>query len=140
MVVRSTVRTALRSLLFAAGIAASGLAFAADRVVFQATDGDVARWNLVLNNVRNLQAAAGPDADIEIVAYGPGIVLLKADSPIAARIGEAVGAHVKVVACKNTMAAMKLVEGDMLPDIGYVPSGVVEVMRKQQQGYAYIRP
>jgi intracellular sulfur oxidation DsrE/DsrF family protein len=34
---------------------------------------------------------------------------------------------------------MKLVPADMLPDIGYVPSGVVEVMKKQQQGWAYIR-
>ena len=37
------------------------------------------------------------------------------------------------------MTAFKLTTGDMLPDVGYVPAGVVEVMRKQQQGWAYIR-
>jgi intracellular sulfur oxidation DsrE/DsrF family protein len=37
------------------------------------------------------------------------------------------------------MRAMKLTPADMLPDIGYVAAGVVEVMRKQQQGWAYIR-
>jgi hypothetical protein len=37
------------------------------------------------------------------------------------------------------MRGMKLVPADMLPDVGYVPAGVVEVMRKQQQGWAYIR-
>jgi intracellular sulfur oxidation DsrE/DsrF family protein len=47
---------------------------------------------------------------------------------------------VSVVACQNTMRAMELTEKDMLPGIGYVPAGVVELMRKQQHGYAYIRP
>ena len=32
-----------------------------------------------------------------------------------------------------------LTPADMQPEIGYVPSGVVEVMKKQQQGWAYIR-
>ena len=38
------------------------------------------------------------------------------------------------------MRNSKLVYADMLPDIGYVPAGVIEIMKKQQQGYAYIRP
>jgi uncharacterized protein len=38
------------------------------------------------------------------------------------------------------MKAMDLTEKDMLPGIGYVPAGIVELMREQQHGYAYIRP
>jgi intracellular sulfur oxidation DsrE/DsrF family protein len=33
-----------------------------------------------------------------------------------------------------------MADSDMLPHIGYVPSGAVELIRKQQHGYAYIRP
>jgi len=47
---------------------------------------------------------------------------------------------VKVVACENTMKNMKLTKADMMPTIGYVPAGVVEIMNKQKEGYAYIRP
>ena len=36
--------------------------------------------------------------------------------------------------------AQKLTRADMLANISYVPAGVVERMRKQQQGWAYIRP
>ena len=142
MPVSSLSRIALRSVVLACGIAVSALALAQDKVIFQVTDNDVAKWSLTLNNVRNLQNGVGgaDRADIEVIAYGPGIQLLKADSPIAARISEAVGNKVKVVACENTMAANKLTHADMLPDIDYVPAGVVEVMRKQQAGYAYIRP
>ena len=115
---------------------------AKSRVVFQVSDNDPAKWGLALNNIRNVQDdLGGSDAvDVELVAYGPGIGILKGDSPMAKRIADALKSGVKVVACENTMKAQKLVYADMLPDIGYVPAGVVELMRKQQQGWAYIRP
>lgn len=112
-----------------------------NKVVVQVSDNDPAKWGLALNNARNVQADLGQDmVDLEIVAYGPGIGMLKDDSPVATRIAAALKSGVKVVACENTMRAQKLAHADMLPDIGYVPSGVVELMQKQQQGYAYIRP
>ena len=135
-------RRFLHVVFLALAVCASGAALADDKAVFQVSDNDEGKWALALGNARNLQRGTESTggADVEIVAYGPGIQLLKADSPLAARITDAVGHGIKVVACKNTMAASKLTEADMLPDIGYVPAGVIELMRKQQQGYAYIRP
>jgi hypothetical protein len=52
----------------------------------------------------------------------------------------ALAAGVKVVACENTMKGQKLARKDMIDGIGYVQAGVVELIVKQQQGYAYIRP
>jgi hypothetical protein len=113
---------------------------ATNRALFQVTDNDPARWNMILNNMTNLRDGVGSEgAEIELVAYGPGLLMLKADSPVKQRIAEALKNGVRVNACQHTMNGMKLVPADMLPDIGYVPSGVVEVMRKQQQGWAYIR-
>ena len=66
--------------------------------------------------------------------------MLKLESVVGNRIGEALGAGVKIVACENTMHAQKLVKADMLDGIGYVGSGVVEIMQRQQQGWAYLRP
>jgi intracellular sulfur oxidation DsrE/DsrF family protein len=111
------------------------------RVVLQVSDADTSKWNLALNNARNLQTDLGAaNVDIEIVAYGPGIGMLKADSAVGNRIDEAVGSGVKVVACENTMRGQKLTKADMLKGIDYAPAGVVEIMQKQQQGWAYIRP
>jgi hypothetical protein len=111
-----------------------------NRALFQVTDNDPARWNMILNNMQNLrEGVAGEPVEIELVAYGPGLLMLKADSSVKQRISEALKTGVKVNACQNTMNGMKLTPADMLPEIGYVPSGVVEVMRKQQQGWAYIR-
>jgi uncharacterized protein len=112
-----------------------------NRVVIQVSDADTTKWNLALNNARNLQTDLGPNnVEIEIVAYGPGLGMLKLDSPVATRIREAKDAGVKVLGCENTMKAQKVSRADMLDDIGYVSAGVVEIMQKQQEGWAYLRP
>lgn len=111
------------------------------KVVFQVSAGDPKTWNLALNNAKNVQQELGAqNADIEIVAYGPGIGMLKFDSVVANRIDEAVGDGVRIVACENTMTALKLTRDDMLASAGYVRAGVIELMKKQKEGYAYIRP
>ena len=140
---RALAATAL-AVLFVTGVVpaqAQQPAGAKSKVVMQVSDGDAARWNLALNNAKNLQADLGAaSVDIEIVAYGPGIGMLKADSVVGARVDEAIGAGVKVVACENTMRGQKLTKPDMLGSVGYVSAGVVEIMQRQQQGWAYIRP
>mgnify|MGYP003948836197 CR=1 FL=1 len=111
------------------------------RVVVQVSDADPARWNLALNNVRNLQQDLGADnVTVEVVAYGPGIGMLKLDSAVGSRISEALKSGVKVSACENTMRGQKLTHADMLPNVGYVPAGVVEIIQRQQEGWAYLRP
>jgi intracellular sulfur oxidation DsrE/DsrF family protein len=116
-------------------------ASARPKVVLQMSESDPAKWNLALNNAKNIQTDLGAaNVDVELVAYGPGIGMLKADSIVGNRVDDAVAAGVKVVACENTMRAQKLTQGDMLGKISYVPAGVVEIMQRQQQGWAYIRP
>ena len=121
--------------------AASAQDSAREKVIFQVSADDAKTWNLALNNARNVQQDLGAkNVDVEIVAYGPGIGMLKFDSVVANRIDEAVGNGVKVVACENTMKAQKLAKADMLASTGYVPAGVVELMKRQREGYVYIRP
>jgi len=109
--------------------------------VFQVTDNDPAKWNLTLNNAKNVQNDLGVDkTDIEIVAYGPGLNMLKFDSVTANRIQEAQAAGVKVVACGNTMKAQKVTKDDLIPGVSVVPAGVIELGDKQQKGWSYIRP
>ena len=138
-----------RTLVIAATLAATALvapalhaqALPANKLVIQVSDGDPAKWNLALNNAKNVQTDLGAqNVAIEIVAYGPGLAMLKADSVAASRVTEAMGAGVKVVACVNTMRNQKVAKEDMLGGIGYVEAGVVEIMQKQQQGWAYLRP
>jgi intracellular sulfur oxidation DsrE/DsrF family protein len=136
-----------RTLVAAAALMLAGASFAQktggkpNKLVLQVSDADPAKWGLALNNAYNVLADLGADTvEMEIVVYGPGIGMLKAGSPMGERVANAVKSGIQVVACENTMAAQKLTKADMLPGIGYVPAGVVELMKKQQQGWAYIRP
>ena len=137
-------RFVIAATLAAVALAAPALraqALPANKVVVQVSDDDPVKWNLALNNVRNLAADLGAsNVALELVAYGPGLAMLKADSVVGNRVAEALGAGVKVVACEVTMRNQKVTKADMLDRIGYVPSGVVEIMQKQQQGWAYLRP
>lgn len=133
--------TLLAGVFFASRAQATAKADKPNKVVIQVSDNDPGKWGLALNNAQNVIQDLGADTvALEIVVYGPGIGMLKIDSPVASRIAAALKGGMQVVACENTLKAQKLTRADMLPDIGYVPAGVVELMQKQQQGYAYIRP
>jgi hypothetical protein len=111
------------------------------RVVFQVSDNDPAKWNLALNNAKNVQIDLGKESvEIEIVAYGPGLNMLKAESTVAGRVNGALDDNVAVVACDNTMHNMKLTNADLIGGISHVKAGVVQLMERQRQGWSYIRP
>ena len=111
------------------------------QVVIQVNEGDSKKWNSVLVNVRNIQREAGPEnVAIAIVAIGPGLDMLMADSVAANDVEDAIAAGVEFVACENTMHARKILRSDLLEGIGYTKAGYMEIVRRQQQGWSYLRP
>jgi hypothetical protein len=111
------------------------------RVVFQVSDADPAKWNLALNNARNVLADLGKEnVEIEIVAYGPGLPMLKAESKVAGRLAQALDSGVALLACENTMQNTKVSRDEMYYGIKYVQAGVTHLMKRQREGWAYIRP
>ena len=120
---------------------ANALAQEKHRVVFQVSDNDPVKWNLALNNARNVQADLGKgNVQVEIVAYGPGLAMLKMDSPVSARLAQALDGGVGLLACENTMQNTKVARDDMYGGIAYVQAGVTHIMKRQREGWAYIRP
>jgi hypothetical protein len=110
-------------------------------VIIQVSDNDPERWTLALNNAKNFQKDLGKNnVNIEIVAYGPGINMLKKDSKVAKRLVEAKEQGITVLACENTMRNKKVSRDQMHTQISYIDSGVVEIMNKQRAGWAYLRP
>lgn len=111
-----------------------------DKLVFQVSDDNTGKWRTALSNAKNVQEELGADkVIIEIVVYGAGLGMLTFDSPVGSEVAEAISAGVKFVACENTMKGKHLTKDDMLPSLSYARAAVVELMRKQQQGYAYIK-
>ena len=142
-------------LLLLAGLAAAP-ALAAEgpkghRVVFQVDTADPATMNLTLNNATNVvdfYRAKNEEVEIDIVAFGPGLAMYRADkSTVADRIAHFADygfpSKIQFSACNNTKTAMEKAEGHpitLLPQATIVPSGVVRIMERQEQGWSYVRP
>jgi uncharacterized protein len=147
--------------LLAAAALVFGAAFAAPasaaektkehRIVFQVDQNDPAVMNLTLNNVSNLMEyyhSKGEQAQIEVVAYGPGLNMFREDkSPVKDRIKHiksgAFPSSVAFSACGNTKAGMEKAEGhpvEIIPEATVVTAGVVRLTELQELGWSYIRP
>ena len=119
------------------------------RVAIHVDQNDPAVMNLALNNAVNVvqhYSAAREEVEVEIVAYGPGLHMLRDDtSPVKARvksIGESMP-NVAFTACGNTSDAMEKAEGKDIPLVSQatvVPAGVVRLMELQEKGWSYVRP
>lgn len=142
------------TLLVAAGIAAGWVlhqksvdgpfaqhAQAPKGVVIQVSEADPAKWEMALLNARNVRKAyADKSVGVEIVAYGPGLKMFHQNSPVSAGLDEMNKQGVKLLACGNTMTMTHTTRDKLNQAVEVVPAGVVEIMERQKDGYAYVRP
>ena len=150
---RGFVRYLATAALMAMAFSSTG--FAADtkphRVAIQVDQNDPQVMNLALNNATNVieyYRARNEDVDVDIVIYGPGLHMLRADtSPVQDRLKRlkelAFPGNIQLSACNNTKQAMEKAEGkaiSIVADATIVPSGVVRLMELQERGWSYIRP
>ncbi|WP_051516983.1 DsrE family protein [Herbaspirillum sp. RV1423] len=108
-------------------------------IVIGVSDKD--KLELALSNAQNLQAELGAAcANIEIVNFSAAVTLLGPMSPKATLLKDAILHGVKIIACQNSMNKFKMTEDDLLPGITTVPSGAAEIVKRQKQGWTYLRP
>ena len=120
------------------------------KMLIHVSDGDKAKMNMALNIVQAISKQyknLGDSVVIEIVANGPGLVMMRADeSPVKKRIGilstELDG--LSFSACATTLEKLKKKEKKgnipLIPEAKLVAGGVLRVMELQEAGYRYIRP
>lgn len=119
------------------------------RLAVQVNANEPAAMNLALNNASNVAQyykELGEKVEIEIVAYGPGLHMLRHDtSPVKDRIASLrrSSPNISFKACGNTQQNMQKAEATeitLVPEAQAVKSGVVRLMELQEQGWSYIRP
>lgn len=128
-------------------LAAASASAEVHKLAIQVSDNDPGKMNIALNNAQNVQAhyaAMGDTVTVEIVAYGPGLNMYTASSPVKDRIDTlSLDESYTFAACGNTHAKMEKKAGKEVPLLdatSMVSSGVVRLMELQSQGYAYVRP
>lgn len=138
---RRTVLLALAALPAATLAASASAQQPRNRVVFQVNEDDGRKWLAILINLRNIQAELGKeDTAIALVAIGPGLGMLKADAVVANEVQDAIKAGVEFIACGNSMQAQHVDREDLTDGVAIVKAGYVELIRRQQLGWTYLRP
>jgi intracellular sulfur oxidation DsrE/DsrF family protein len=109
------------------------------RIVMQFSVGDSLEQVSVIGQVGNIRAA-WPKAQIEVVCHSSGLDLLTANkSKVAKGVADLSSKGVVFAACSNTMRRRNLKKEDLLPVSVIVPSAMLELVMKQEKGWAYLK-
>jgi hypothetical protein len=118
--------------------------FAEHHLVLQLSDDDAKKQSLVISVAYNLLTFYGPDRiAIEVVTFGPGIALLRADSPNRALVDSLVAQGVRFDVCMNTVNTIERQTGQRVPlnpNAKPVEAGVAQILALTEKGYTLVRP
>ena len=126
------------------GCAATGGGKGPDKVVYHINDSVNA--TAAMRNVGN-HMDTDPTAKIVVVTHAQGVDFLMNDAkdkngnPYNISIEELVARGVTFDVCEITLKNRKLTKSQFIPEVKYVPSGVVEITKLQsREGYSYVKP
>lgn len=142
------IKSLITSATLALAVTLAGNALATDtpsqkrRVVLQVNDDDEKTWKHALNLAENMQTNAGGNdkIEIEIVAMSPGIKMVGSDSSVANRVSKAAEKGILVRACGYTMSVINWGPEKLASGVTTVPFGALEIVDRQNEGWAYIKP
>lgn len=110
------------------------------KIVIQLNTADTSAWSSTIGNIKNIQKIWPNHLQIEVVVHGKAIDLLVKDKTyFANEIASLTKDGIVFSACENTMRKHKIVKADLLMEANTVPSGVVEVILKQERGWRYLK-
>ena len=112
------------------------------KVVFHIDEGAVSKANMVFHNVQNLLDDLGSEeVEVMVLANGEGVkALLRKPNVHRAQILRLADEGVQFAACGNSLRFLGLEREDLLEAARVVPAGVSELVKKQAEGWAYVRP
>jgi intracellular sulfur oxidation DsrE/DsrF family protein len=112
----------------------------AHKVVIQLNTSDTAAWSGVIGNIKNLSKVWPGNIKIEVVVHGKALdFLVAAKSHLVTDIDQLAKKGVVFNACENTMGKHRITKQMLIPSVFSVPSGVAEIILKQEEGWSYLR-
>ena len=110
------------------------------QVVMQLNTADTAVWSSTLGNIRNFQKIWPGKVTIEVVVHGKALNFLVTDkSHLVSEIEAMIKLGVVFNACENTMNKYGIRKDMLIPSASSVPSGVAELVMKQEEGWSYLK-
>lgn len=103
---------------------------------------EISKWKLLLGNVRNLlNGMDNQNITVEVLANSEAVGYYDINANTDIKTMESLkNEGVKFVACNNALMNFDIKKDDLISFIEIVPAGVVELVKKQSEGYIYIKP
>ncbi|WP_057939539.1 DsrE family protein [Algoriphagus resistens] len=110
------------------------------KILFDLTSKDPAVHQATIRHVTAMSEAY-PDAEFEVVMYGGGVFMVVPEqSSVTKEVRELVARdNVKFVVCEMGLKRHQLQLSNLIPGVGSVPDGILELVQKQAQGWGYIK-
>lgn len=108
-------------------------------VVWDLSSADTTVQAAVFRQINNARAQV-PDLQVEVVFHGQAIMAVMNDSTqFAARVKVAKEKGVTLAVCNNSLKRLKIDPSKLMPETTIVPSAVVELIKKQAEGWSYLK-
>ena len=110
------------------------------KIVFDFVKADTADFRIMVTQVKNT-LKEDPNTVIEVVCYGPGLIMLVSDKTNVSKEMEELqkSLNVNFAACANSMRRLKVEKSQLVPFAKVVPVAILELSARQQEGWSYIK-
>jgi len=110
------------------------------KVVIQLNTADTSAWSSTIGNIKNLQKLWPNNVMVEVVVHGKALdLLVAAKTHLANEVVEMSKTNVQFSACENSMRKHHIDKSELLSIANTVPSGVAQVILKQEAGWSYLK-
>ncbi len=138
---KTLVSVAALALAFVFGAVSQTPKTVKHHIVFELNEPEGGAWDSLVKHVNNVRKALSTDggSQVEVVFWGPGLnMLLKSNTAYQERLKQLVDDGVTLSACQNAMKVMNVKTEDLFPFANQVDSGIAQIVRRQEAGWAYI--
>jgi len=110
------------------------------KIVFDFVKSDTTDFRVMITQIKNVLKEE-PNSAIEIVCYGPGLIMLVSDKTNVSKEMEELqkSLNVNFAACANSMRRLKVEKSQLVPFAKVVPVAILELSARQQEGWSYIK-
>ena len=110
------------------------------KVVIQLNTADTSAWSSTIGNIKNLQKLWPGNLVVEVVIHGKALgLLVAAKTHLSNEVIELSKTNVQFLACENSMRKYHIEKSELLTIANTIPSGVAEVILKQEAGWSYLK-
>ncbi|MDQ6479562.1 DsrE family protein [Dyadobacter sp. LHD-138] len=110
------------------------------KAIIQLTSPEPKVYKSTIRQIFNLLDYFNDNVQVKIVCHGAsGPFCLKDQNPFTEEIVALLRKNVKIEICNNMLISNNILPKDLIAGIEIIPSGIAELVIRQQEGWSYIK-